>query len=323
MALRIDPIRLIRWISGAHLPDELPISERDPDPGVMGPESVTWRLHNEQWLILGGARAFLMQAAHPKVAQGALDFSAYAEDPFGRVFRTVQAMTVLLTGTTHEVNTMARHINRLHQTVQGTLTESLGKHHAGDPYTGMDPDGLLWVHVVFVSSMLSAYRCFVGPVSEADCEAYWQESLRYARRLGLTDAMLPPSCAAMEAYEREAIASGEVAVGDGARTIAQTVLYPPLPWYRRPWWAVVRLITSGQLPPEIRSGYGLRWTWAHKLGFRAAAGTLRLLRRAFPRSLGRSVLVEFAQRRARGELTPPIEQPSQPPAEASASRARE
>ncbi len=323
MTLRIDPIRLIRWVSGATLPDDMPISDRDPDPGVMGPGSVTWRLHNEQWLILGGARAFLMQAAHPKVAQGALDFSAYAEDPFGRVFRTVQAMTVILTGTTREVNAMARHINRLHQTVQGTLTETLGKHHAGDPYTGMDPDGLLWVHVVFVSSMLSAYRCFVVPVSEADCECYWQESLRYARRLGLTDAVLPPSYAAMKAYEREAIASGEVVVGNGARTIAHTVLYPPLPWYRRPWWAVVRLITNGQLPAEIRSGYGLRWTWAHRLGFRVVAGTLRLLRRVFPRSLGRSVLVEFAQQRARGELIPPTEQPSQPPAEASASRAGE
>ncbi|HEU5198056.1 MAG TPA: oxygenase MpaB family protein, partial [Ktedonobacterales bacterium] len=107
MALRIDPIRLIRWVSGATLPDDMPISDRDPDPGVMGPGSVTWRLHSEQWLILGGARAFLMQAAHPKVAQGALDFSAYAEDPFGRVFRTVMAMSVFLAGTTHEVNAMA------------------------------------------------------------------------------------------------------------------------------------------------------------------------------------------------------------------------
>ena len=135
--------------------------------------------------------------------------------------------------------------------------------------------------------------------------------------------MLPPSYAAMEAYEREAIASGEIGVGNGARTIAHTVLYPPLPWYRLPWWGVVRLITSGQLPAEIRTGCGLRWTWAHQFGFQVAAGTLRLLRRAFPRSLGHSVLVEFAQRRSRGELELPTEQPSQPPAEASASRAGE
>src|SRR5215470_15051067 len=136
----INPIRLIRWATGAALSTDLPIDDTDPDPGIMGPDSLSWRLHKDQWLILGGARAFLMQAAHPKVAQGALDHSAYAEDPFGRVYRTVMAMTVLLTGTTHEVNTMARHINRLHQTVQGTLTETLGKHHSGDPYTGMDPE---------------------------------------------------------------------------------------------------------------------------------------------------------------------------------------
>lgn len=301
--MQIDSIRLIRWLSGASLPDDLSISDTDPDPGIMGPDSITWRIHHEQWLILGGARAFLMQAAHPKVAQGALDHSAYAEDPFGRVYRTVMAMSVFLTGTTHEVNTMARHINRLHATVTGTIRQaSAGRHPVGEPYTGMDPDGLLWVQVVFVDSMLTAYQTFVGPLSEAEREQYWQESLRYARRLGLTDSTLPASYAAMQAYLREAIASGDVAVSDGARTVAQTVLYPPLPWYRQRLWGLVRLVTSGQLPPEIRRGYGLRWTWAHQLAFRLTAGTLRLLRWLFPGSLGRAILVNFAQRRARGEL---------------------
>ena len=301
--MHIDPIRLIRWVTGTTLPDELPISDTNPDPGIMGPGTCTWRMHREQWLILGGARAFLMQAAHPKVAQGALDHSAYAEDPFGRVYRTVMAMSVFLAGTTHEVNAMARHINRLHATVTGTVNQaSAGKHPAGEPYTGMDPGALLWVQVSFVDSMLSAYEHFVGPLSGAEREHYYQESLRYARRLGLTDADLPASYAAMHAYLREAIASGEVAVSDGARTVAQTILYPPLPWYRQRLWGIVRLITGGQLPPEIQRGYGLRWTLAHQLAFRLMAGTLRLLRWLFPGSLGRSILVDFAQRRARGEL---------------------
>ena len=302
--MQIDAIRLIRWLTGTTFSDALSISDRDPDPGVMGPGSVTWRLHSEQWLILGGARAFLLQAAHPKVAQGALDFSAYAEDPFGRVYRTVGAMSVLLAGTTHEVNTMARHLNHLHQTVQGTFTESIGTHHAGEAYSGMDPDGLLWVHAVCVDSMLMAYHTFVGPLSEVICDRYWEESCRYARRLGLTDAILPPTYRAMQAYMSEAIASGEVTVGNGARTIAQTILYPPLPWYRQCFWGVVRLLTSGQLPAAVRRGYGLRWSWAHRLGFRIVRGMLRLLRRVFPGSLGWSVLIDFAERRVRGELIP-------------------
>jgi uncharacterized protein (DUF2236 family) len=301
--MNIDPIRLIRWVTGAHLPDELSLSDTAPDPGIMGPDSISWRMHQEQWLILGGARAFLMQAAHPKVAQGALDHSAYAEDPFGRVYRTVMAMSVFLVGTTHEVNTMARSINRLHATVTGTVQQaSAGTHAAGEPYTGMDPDALLWVQVSFVDSMLCAYQTFVGPLTEAERDQYWQESLRYARRLGLTDAMLPPSHAAMQTYLREAIASGEVAVSPGARTVAQTVLYPPLPWYRQWLWSIIRLLTSGQLPAELRPGYRLRWSWAHQLAFKSTAGTLRLMRRLFPGSLGHSVLVSFARRRVRGEL---------------------
>ncbi len=306
--MHIDPILLIRWVSGATLPNAMPVSDTDPDPGIMGPDSISWRLHREQWLILGGARAFLMQASHPKVAQGALDHSAYAEDPFGRVYRTVQAMSVFLVGTTHEVNTLARNINRLHTTVTGTVNQaSAGRHPVDEPYTGMDPDGLLWVQVSFVDSMLTAYQTFVGPLSEAERDQYWQESLRYARRLGLTDAMLPANHAAMQAYLLEAIASGEVAVSPGARTVAQTVLYPPLPWYRQFLWGYVRLLTSGQMPPALRRGYGLRWTWAHRLTFSLAVGVLRLLRRLFPGSLGRSVLVSFAERRVRGELAQPSE----------------
>src|SRR5258708_3948944 len=133
----LDSMRLIHWASGATMPSELPISDLAPDPGVLGPDSLSWRLHEEQWLITAGARAFLLQAAHPKVAQGALDHSGFAEDPFGRVYRTIQGMAVLIFGTTHEVNAMARHINRLHHTVQGTLPESIGRYTADEPYNGI------------------------------------------------------------------------------------------------------------------------------------------------------------------------------------------
>ena len=77
----LDAMRIIHWASGAQMSSTLPISDPDPDPGLLGPDSLSWRLHEEQWLITAGARAFLLQAAHPKVAQGALDHSSFAEDP--------------------------------------------------------------------------------------------------------------------------------------------------------------------------------------------------------------------------------------------------
>jgi len=243
-----------------------------------------------------------MQAAHPKVAQGALDHSGFAEDPFGRVYRTIQGMAVLIFGTTNEANEMARNINRLHHTVQGILPESIGRYPAGETYSAMEPLALLWVHIVFVDSMLTAYKTFVGPLSEAACEQYWQESCRYARLLGLTDATLPASYAAVQQYMRGVLASGEVAIGPAAHFIAQKVLYPPMPLLRKPLWAIVRLITVGQLPPDIRQAYGLHWGMRQRVGFLMARGAGHLLRRLFPNALGRSPLVNFARRRARGEL---------------------
>jgi uncharacterized protein (DUF2236 family) len=298
----LDAMRIIHMASGAPMSSELPISDPHPDPGLLGPDSISWRLHEEQWLITAGARAFLMQAAHPKVAQGALDHSGFAEDPFGRVDRTIQGMAVLIFGTTHEANAMARNINRLHHTVQGTLHESIGRYTAGDAYSAMEPSALLWVHIVFVDSMLTAYKTFVGPLSEAECEQYWQESCRYARILGLTDTTLPASYAAVQQYIREALASGEIAIGPAAHFIAQKILYPPMPLLRKPLWMIVRLITVGQLPADIRQAYGLRWTTRHRVGFRIARGAGHLLRRLFPNALGKSPLVNFARRRVQGEL---------------------
>ena len=98
MRTPLDSMRLIHWASGAPMSSKLPISDPEPDPGLLGPDSLSWRLHEEQWLITAGARAFLLQAAHPKVAQGALDHSGFAQDPFGRVYRTIQGMAILIFG---------------------------------------------------------------------------------------------------------------------------------------------------------------------------------------------------------------------------------
>src|SRR5260370_3464910 len=188
----LDAMRIIHWASGAPMSSELPISDPEPDPGLLGPDSISWRLHDEQWLITEGERAFLLQAAHPKVAQGALDYSGFAEDPFGRVSRTIQGMAVLIFGTTHEADAMARHINRLHHTVQGTLPESIGRYTAGETYSAMEPLALLWVHIAFVDSMLTAYKTFVGPLSAAVSEQDCQDTCPHPPLLCFTPTPHPP-----------------------------------------------------------------------------------------------------------------------------------
>src|SRR5207245_11811811 len=91
----------------------LPISDVSADPGLFGPESITWRVLREPLLILAGGRALLMQAAHPLVAQGAIDHSAYSTDPFGRLMRTFDWTGAVAFGTRREARAASVVVNRV------------------------------------------------------------------------------------------------------------------------------------------------------------------------------------------------------------------
>jgi uncharacterized protein (DUF2236 family) len=114
--------------------------------------------------------------------------------------------------------------------------------------------------------------------------------------------VLPSSYAAMRQYLDQAIANQEVVVSAGARTIAQTILFPPVPWHRKPAWVLVRLLAAGQLPAPIREGYGLRWSWRDRLGFDLFSGVCRITRFLLPGILGHAPMIAFAERRSHGEL---------------------
>jgi len=101
----------------------LPIADTAADPGLFGPGSVTWRVMAEPVLMLGAGRALLMQAAHPLVAEGAIEHSTYASDPYGRLERTVEWVTAVCFGTTAEARRACRVVNRLHAEVEGAAGE--------------------------------------------------------------------------------------------------------------------------------------------------------------------------------------------------------
>ena len=64
------------------------LAEPDLDPGLFGPDSVTWRIHGDPSMLLAGFRALLLQAVHPLVMAGFDDNSFFRGDPWGRLRRT-------------------------------------------------------------------------------------------------------------------------------------------------------------------------------------------------------------------------------------------
>ena len=60
----------------------------------LGPDAVTWRLHREVALLAGWGRAILLQLAHPLVAQGVAEHSAFLREPHGHVRRLRRTLEV-------------------------------------------------------------------------------------------------------------------------------------------------------------------------------------------------------------------------------------
>lgn len=245
-------------------------------------DRVAWRLHREVVLLGGWGRAILLQLAHPLIARGVADHSAFAAEPWGRVkrlHRTLSAMLTLTFGTAEEVADAAAAINRVHDRVNGRLSEGAGPFPPGAAYSAHDPALLAWVHATLLDSFLVTYERFVTLLTPAARDRYCLEASAGASLLGIPPERLPGSAAELGAYMNGMLASGEITVTETARQLALEVVSPPAPWLARPLLALARLPAVGLLPPTIREAYGFAWSARRERALALLAATVR---RALP-----------------------------------------
>ena len=227
-----------------------------PGQGLFREDSWLRRVSAESVLILGGGRALLLEVAHPLVAAGVAEHSAFRADPLGRLQRTLDAMSAIAFRERGAALDAARRIERAHARVRGRLAEPAGRHPAGTAYSGRDPELMLWVWATLVDTALVVTDRFVGPLAPDARESYYADQRVLARVLGIPAALLPADWAAFAAWFDAMLASDALAVSGAAREIAAAVLDPPV---RLPVTGVVRLVTAGLLPPRLREAFGLAW----------------------------------------------------------------
>src|ERR1700737_1950923 len=87
--------------------------------GLFGPESVSWQVNRETSVLFGGARALLMQAAHPPGLGGARPAPFFQHNPRKRLERTLHITYTMTFGTKEEALEAARRVNRVHQDIHG------------------------------------------------------------------------------------------------------------------------------------------------------------------------------------------------------------
>lgn len=255
------------------------------DYGYYGPGSVAWKIGREAVISLGGARAVLMQLAHPLVATGVSAHSSYMTDPIGRTERTFMLSQMLTFGTSAAARKAAQTINRLHLHVHGTLSTDAGTYHEGTPYSARNQELLLWVYATLIDTTLLVYPLLITPLSPAEEEQYYEESKTIAHLLGLLPANMPRTVGDLRQYVNEMVQSNHLVATPQARQLARVVLFPPVPSIFRPFLHLHFQMTCALLPQPIREIYGLGWSKLQQRAFDLSMLGMRTIIPRLPMSL--------------------------------------
>lgn len=221
-----------------------------PHPEALcGPDSASWTLRTEAGVILAlaGARAALLQLAHPKIAAGIAEHSYVESDPFERVRRTGEAMGAISFGSREERHSVVARLDAIHARVRGTLPSGVG-------YDARDPALMFFVLATLIESNLLVEERYLGIFREAERRKYYTERLLVTDAFGIPSSVVPQDLTAFRAYMAEEAHALEV--GETARRIGRLVFYPSFVRLPRPVLAAYRLVICELLPPNVRRAYG-------------------------------------------------------------------
>ncbi len=217
------------------------------DPGLFGPDSVTWPVIGDVAAFFGGLRALLIQAAHPEVAAGVRDHSRYREDPLGRLSRTSAYVTATAFGAMPEVEHAARVVRTMHRKVHGTS-------HRGTTYSADMPPFAAWVHNSLTDGFLQAYRYFgARPLTRAEADRFVVEQTAVGRLLDADP--LPDS---ERALSRWLVEHPGIDTSPGLEDAIDFLRSPPLPLLVRFGYTIMFHAAAATLPRPLRRLLGLR-----------------------------------------------------------------
>lgn len=255
----------------------------NPQAGIFGPDSISWKVNREAALFLGAGRAALLQLAHPWVAVALDQHSSLMNDPIARFHGTFRVVFTMIFGTKQQAFRAARWLHGLHTRIQGELPTAVAGHARGSHYEANFVPALRWVYATLVDSAVMAYQFTLPELSESEREAYYAESKVLAGLFGIPANALPQNWPAFRAHMDEMISSDQLGVDARSRAMASNLLAGAGSWIKPPQW--YRALTAAWLPERLRAKFALRFGPSEDCELKRARRWLQRAYRALPSSI--------------------------------------
>jgi uncharacterized protein (DUF2236 family) len=265
------------------LPQQDDLPDLVPRPG-----SVTWRIAGDGRLLAGAGYALVLQVAHPVVGAGVAQHSDYRNDPWGRLWRTLDYVNLSIFGGPEAAGEIGRRTRNMHKQIKGVRPD-------GERYHALDPAAFAWVHATLAHSILRSHELFGLKPTPAERAAFYADWRRIGRLIGVRDRDLPADYQTFTLYFNQTVDAmlGDNETVQGVLESLQKPARPDLRLLPEPVWRVLRIpparatrvITAGMLGAKLCARFGLSWTRADDLQFRAIAAASRVSGPLLPRRL--------------------------------------
>lgn len=227
---------------------------------LFGPDSAMWRLNRERFVLLGGAAAAILQAAHPTVALGVAAHSRFRDDVFGRLHRTLDAVYAIAFGSGPDVAATTKSVGAIHARVRGDSPR---------PYSAFDPDAQMWVLATLVMTTVEMHRRVGQPPPPDELERFYADMRIFGRCFGLDPAAGPQTWEAFTGYYEAMLAGDLLGSHPACGEVARAIAAPERPLSARLLGPLVVPLACDYVPEPVRSRLGLPWRPWHRRATRA------------------------------------------------------
>jgi len=229
--------------------------------------------------VLLAQRAGVLQAMHPAISAALIDHSDVFLNPGARLIRSAGPILGVVYDENPEAT--ARWVRDQHPRIRG-------RDHSGSRYHALDPDTYYWAHATFFEAQIATQELFGCPLSVAEKQRLYAESITWYGRYGLTMRPVPRDYPAFERYW-SSMFENVLQATPIARGAVRTTHRLPAPDPRvdgRLWRALRPLVghggpwlTRGTLPPRAQEILDISWSATDDL---VLQGLCRLLRSGWP-----------------------------------------
>lgn len=251
------------------------------DAAPLGPGSLTWKYFGDMRGNLLALRAGVLQGMHPAIAAGLTDHSDFFENPLGRLARSAGPIV----GVVYDRDPAATGswVRDQHPEIRGTDAR-------GRSYHALDPDTYYWAHATFFEGMIRTREFFDRPLTRAEKEHLYRESITWYARYGVSMRPVPEDYSAFERYWQrmfDEVLEPTRPAGEWVRRV-QGIPAPPA-WPDLAWRPVGPLVgiagpwlTRVTLPEAARQMFGCEISRRDRLAFDAFRKSVRATWRLVP-----------------------------------------